>query len=291
MKMFGNIDDVINLLWENGEFRGLSGYIAEKKIPHVGSLRSFFGEREGGKKKPPERLDSAVLVRNINNAIDGIRNLDLLVKEIRYVRSLIVEEIVDMRNAYELGDHASAVCKLGGMNYQTPEEEIRPVVAEILGYDVLPDEFVNVRALGVTHGEFAGFEFGVDRKPTNVKVVIPVETDYERTRDFSLDEEKIEKFDVDELERRFVPEIDVMITLGAVSECGNYGVDIRDAIVAKCVGFDELEEKIRKSLSIDVREKFEKIIPDVADVKDVDDFIYWRALRSARASAERNTRR
>ena len=291
MKMFENIGSILRLLWENGELIDQSKYIADKKIPHVGVCSAFFGEREGVKKKPPERLDAAVLIGKIKNAIEGIRNLDLLVQEVRHLRGEIVSEIVDMRNAYELSAHVGAVCKLVGMNYKTPEDEIRPVVAEILGYDVLPDEFVNVRALEFRHVDFAGFEFGVDRKPTNVKVVIPVETDYVRTHDFSLAEEEIEKFDVYDLERRFVPEIDVLITLGAVSECGNYGVEIRDTISSKCVGFDELEEKIRKSLFIDVRDEFETRILDVADVKDVDDFIYWRALRSANAAAERNTRR
>ena len=76
MKMFENIGSILRLLWENGELIDQSKYIADKKIPHVGVCSAFFGEREGVKKKPPERLDAAVLIGKIKNAIEGIRNLD-----------------------------------------------------------------------------------------------------------------------------------------------------------------------------------------------------------------------
>jgi hypothetical protein len=50
-----------------------------------------------------------------------------------------------------------------------------------------------------------------------------------------------------------------------------------------------LAEKINNVLSLDVRDKL-KMIRDIADVKNVEDFSYWRALRCADASARLNTK-
>ena len=290
MKLFRNFEDALRLLYRDEGLLWLDESMLDMKVKYIDRMAPFLDSKGDRSERFVDPSCVERLCGCSKDAIDGVKTLDLVMDEIKHIRGRLVERVMEMRNAYRPPSHREEIGKLKEMNSDTPEDEVRPVVASILGYKtLLPDEFVNVRALEFNSRNFAGFEFGVSGKPTAVKVVLPTEVDYATEYGIPENTDEFAAFPVDRLEAREIPEIKMLVYIGASANSGDYNVYANDTVCTSCANFEVLAEKIGNVLSIDVREKM-KVIRDIADVKDVEDFSYWRALRCADASARLNTK-
>lgn len=290
MKLFGNFKDALRLLFGDKGFLWLDESMLDMKVKRIDRMAPFLDSKGDRSERFVDPSCVERLCGCAKDAIDGVKTLDMVIDEIKYLRGRLAERVMEMRNAYRPPSHRKEISKLKEMDGDTPENEVRPVVASILGYkDILPDEFVNVRALELNSRNFSGFEFGVSGKPTAVKVVIPTEVDYATEYGIPENPEEFAVFPVDRLEAREIPEIKMIVYIGASSDSGDYGVHANDTVCTSCSNLEVLADKIGDVLSLDVREKL-KEIRDIADVNDVEDFAYWRALRCADASARLNTK-
>jgi len=288
MKLFENFKDALRLLYGDKGLHWLDDSMLDMKVKRIDRMAPFL---DGNGDRSDRFVDPSFAERLCGcskDAIDGVKTLDMVIDEIRYIRGRLAERVMEMRNAYRPPSHVKEIRKLKKMDDDTPENEVRQVVASLLGYKaLLPDEFVNVRALRFDSRNFAGFGFGVSGKPTSVKVVIPTEVDYATEYGIPEDLEEFASFPVDKLEAREIPEIQMLVYIGASACSGDYSVHSNDTICASCANLEVLSEKISNVLSIDVRDKL-KEVRDIASVKDIEDFANWRALRCADASARLN---
>ena len=290
MKLFGNFKDALRILFGDKGLLWLDESMLDMKVKYIDRMAPFLDSKGD---RSERFVDSSCVERLCGcakDAIDGVKTLDMVIEDIKYLRGRLAERVMEMRNAYRPPSHGKEIRKLKEMDSDTPENEVRPVVASILGYKILlPDEFVNVRALEFDSRNFAGFGFGVFGKPTAVKVIIPTEVDYATEYGIPENPEEFAVFPVDRLEAREIPEIKMLVYIGASSDCGDYSVHANDTVCTSCANLEVLADKINNVLSLDVRDKL-KMIRDIADVKNVEDFAYWRALRCADASARLNTK-
>lgn len=290
MKLFGNFNDILRLLHRDEGLLWLDESMLDMNVKYIDRMAPFLDSKGDRSERFVDPSCVERLCGCVKDAIDGVKTLDMVIDDIKYIRGRLAEHVMEMRNAYRPPSHRKEIGKLKEMNGGTPENEVRQVVASILGYKtLLPDEFVNVRALEFNSRNFAGFEFGVSGKPTAVKVVLPSEVDYATEYGIPENPDEFAEFPVDRLEAREIPEIKMLVYIGASSDSGDYSVHANDTICTSCANLEVLAEKINNVLSLDVREKL-KEIRDIADVKDVEDFAYWRALRCADASARLNTK-
>ena len=290
MKLFSNSNELLRLLLNDEGLLALDESMIDMKVPYIDRMAPFLGKKGDRPERFVDTSCSDRLCSCVKDAIDGVRTLDMLIEEVKFIRGRLAQKIMEMRNAYMPPSCRDEINRLRDMRRDSDESDVRNVVSKILGYaNGLPEEYVNVFPLEFHSRNFAGFSFGVRGKPTSAQVIIPAEVDYGTEYGIPEEIDQFSEYPLEKLESREVPEIRVIVFIGAYAVSGEYDVSVKDAVCSSCQNLDALAEKVRNVLSIDVREKL-KEIRDIADVKTVEDFANWRALRSADASARSNTK-
>ena len=285
--MYDNVNDALEIIFADEGRRKLFDAMHEMNIRMIRRYPMFQDKEERNQKV--DEKDAVRLCGCIEDALEGVAKLDELIDELKWIRGGLVESVLEMRNAYRCTGCRDAIMRLAefSKNESPCAESVRSAFAELLGFSKLPEQFVNVKAIQSSMDEYTCVTFGVANRPTTATVVIPVEIDY--GRDYKIPNE-IEDLAQDSrglLSDKAGPHIKLFVSLGAVSHAGEYCVNTTDDISCVCRSVKELRDKVEKVVGIDVIGKMKKI-EDIRDVKTVEDFSYWRGLRSARAAAERN---
>jgi hypothetical protein len=248
----------------------------------------MFQDKDERNQKVDEK-DAVRLCWCIEDALEGVAKLDDLIEELKWIRGRLVESVLEMRNAYRCTGCRDAIMRLAELSKQESPcaESVRSAFAELLGFSKLPEQFVNVKAIQSSMDEYTCVTFGVANRPTTATVVIPVEIDYGRDYKIPNEIEELAQYSRGLLADKAGPHIKLFVSLGAVSHAGEYCVNTTDDISCVCRSVQELRDKVEKVVGLDVIGEMKKI-EDISDVKTVEDFSYWRGLRSARAAAERN---
>lgn len=285
--MYENMNDALKIIWMD---EGRQKIREEMNEMNVRMIRRYpmFQDKEERNQKVDEK-DAVRLCGCIEDALEGVAKLDELIDELKCIRGGLVESVLEMRNAYRCTGCRDAIMRLAELSKQESPcaESVRSAFAELLGFSELPEQFVNVKAIESRMHEYTCVTFGVADMPTTATVVIPVEIDYGRDCKIPNEIEELAQYPRELLADKAEPHIKMFVSLGAVSRAGEYCVNTTDDISCVCRSVHELREKVDKVVGLDVIGKMKKI-EDIRDVKTVEDFSYWRGLRSARAAAERN---
>lgn len=285
--MYENMNDALKIIWMDEGRQKLSDAMKEMNVRMIRRYPMFKDNEERNQKV--DEKDAVRLCGCIEDALEGVAKLDDLIEELKWIRGGLVESVLEMRNAYRCTGCRDAIMRLAELSKQESpcSKSVRSAFAELLGFSELPEQFVNVKAIGSRMDEYTCVTFGVADRPTTATVVIPVEIDYGKDYKIPNEIEELAQYSRELLSDKAGPHIKMFVSLGAVSHAGEYCVNTTDDISCVCRSVQELRDKIDKVVGLDVIGKM-KWIEDIRDVKTVEDFSYWRGLRSARAAAERN---
>lgn len=288
MKLFKDaIYAVERVLFNDHGWHELCEAMADMKVSYI-PIGAFFGD-EGD--KPPKRAegDMVKLASMIRDGLDGVCEIDDLLSEIERLRESLVSRIFEMRHAYvpPESEAIEKLCKMGDERTGKVVSGGRDFLAEFLCIEnrdmiVNPRIFPNKSKLYVL--------FDVANTPTSIEISIPREVDWRFNggprlfRDFRDSEAGCPTPDL-----RDVTNVDIglRVKLGAVADAGEYEVNIRDSVVSECHSLEELRDRIGKAINMDVRTHINGV-EDIRDVKTLDDFVRWRGMRAANASAKRH---
>lgn len=285
--MYDNMNDAMEVIFADEGRMKLRDAMHEMNVQMIRRYPMFQDKEERNQKV--DEKDAVRLCGCIEDALEGVAKLDELIEELKWIRGGLVENVLEMRNAYRCTGCRDAIMRLAELSKQESPcaESVRSAFAELLGFSELPEQFVNVKAIRSRMDEYTCVTFGVAGRPTTATVVIPVEIDY--GGDFRIPKEidELAQYSRELLSDKAGTHIRMFVSLGAVSHAGEYCVNTTDDISCVCRSVQELRDKVDKVVELDVIGKM-KWIEDIRDVKTVEDFSYWRGLRSARAAAERN---
>lgn len=289
--MFGKMNEALELLLKDDGVWRLDSEMSSMEIPHVDRLFSYFDPKGKKKRKFVKPEDVERMCACINEGLDGIRKIEDMVDELKWIRGSLVSHVLDMRHAYKPPRHAKHIETLRRMvdeNEADDEDAVKTVFAAILDMEKLPEQMVNLKA-GWCHGRDSVYvRFGVGGKPTTATAIIPVVVDYSANYKIPKEMEEQKEFPIAELEDR-KPEIIYVVTPGVYTEVCAYDTVNRDNLETRCRDLDDLRGKIMETIGYDVRENLKKV-EDISEVRTVDDFRNWRFLRAANRAAERNSK-
>lgn len=285
--MYENMNDALKIIWMDEGRQKLREAMNEMNVRMIRRYPMFQDKEERNQKVDDK--DAVRLCGCIEDALEGLAKLDELIDELKWIRGGLVESVLEMRNAYRCTGCRDAIMRLAELSKQESPcaESVRSAFAELLGFSELPEQFVNVKAIESRMDEYTCVTFGVADRPTTATVVIPVEIDYGRDYKIPSEIKELAQYPRELLADKAEPNIKMFVSLGAFSRAGEYCVNTTDDISCVCRSVQELRDKVGKVVGLDVIGKMKKI-EDIRDVKTVEDFSYWRGLRSARAAAERN---
>lgn len=285
--MYENMNDALKIIWMDEGRQKLREAMNEMNVRMIRRYPMFQDKEERNQKV--DAKDAVRLCGVIEDALEGVAKLDDLIEELKWIRGGLVESVLEMRNAYRCTGCRDAIMRLSDLSKQESPcaESVRSAFAELLGLSELPEQFVNVKAIKSRMDEYTCVTFGVADRPTTATVVIPVEIDYGRDYEIPNEVEELAQYPRKLLADKAEPHIKMFVSLGAVSHAGEYCANTTDDISCVCRSVKELRDKVDKVVGLDVIGKMKKI-EDIRDVKTVEDFSYWRGLRSARAAAEKN---
>ena len=285
--MYENMNEALKIVWMDEGRQKLREAMNEMNVRMIRRYPMFQDKEERNQKV--DEKDAVRLCACIEDALEGVAKLDDLIEELKWIRGGLVESVLEMRNAYRCTGCRDAIMRLAELSKQKSPcaESVRSAFAELLGLSELPEQFVNVKAIESRMNEYTCVTFGVADRPTTATVVIPVEIDYGKDYKIPKEIEELAQYSRELLHDKAGPNIKMFVSLGAVSHAGEYCVNTTDDISCVCRSVQELRDKVDKVVGLDVIGKM-KWIEDIRDVKTVEDFSYWRGLRSARAAAERN---
>lgn len=288
--MYENINDALKIVWMDDGCQKLSDEMHEMNVRTIRRYPMIQDKEERSQKV--DEKDAVRLCRCIEDALEGVAKLDDLIEELKWIRGSLVESVLEMRNAYRCTGCRDAIMRLAELSKQESPcaESVRSAFAELLGFSELPEQFVNVKAIGSSRDECICVTFGVADRPTTATVVMPVEIDYGRDYNIPTEIKELAEYPRKLLSDKACPHIKMFVSLGAVSHAGEYCVNTTDDVSCVCRSVQELRDKVDKVVGLDVIGKMKKI-EDIRDVKTVEDFAYWRGLRSARSAAARNARK
>lgn len=288
--MFGKMNEALELLFKDDGVWKLDREMGSMEIPHVDRFFSYFDRKDKKERKFVKPEDVERMCACIREGLDGIRKIEDMIDELKWIRGSLVSHVLDMRNAYKPPRHAEHIETLRRMVDEKDaddEDAIRAVFAAILDMEKLPEQMVNLKA-GWCHGcDSVYVRFGVSGKPTTATAIIPVVVDYSSEYKIPKDMDEQKEFPLAELEDR-KPEILYVVTPGVYTEVCDYDTINRDNMETRCRDLDDLRGKIMNTLEYDVRESLKKVC-DISEVKTVDDFRNWRFLRAANMASERNS--
>lgn len=254
----------------------------EERIRRAGvKYNSLSRWRRDGNQKAPES-NIGELQELARKCVEGVRELDDIIWVFRSWRDMLARNVFQIRNAFP-SFMPGVVDKMRKIA-DSDEEGVccpraRKLLAEFLGYDKLPDDFVCVELS--TKDSMVVATFGLKGKPTRIGIWIPVAVDYAnsiRIQDMNDDELGFAEVKVGDLEK-LVP----LIVLGVSVGIGNH-----DCRSSKFKTVEEVKSAIEKILDYDARNSI-KEIDDVCEANDADDFSEWRMRRFANRRAAENS--
>lgn len=287
MNIFDTVKDAISILYKDSGLMAFENDCMDRKIPFVS--RSLIWDE---KRTSPERAigDMDSLGALIKDAIGGVKNLDALIEEAKWMRACLARRVFEMRHGFM--PHKSAlVNRLYGIATDKEDSScLDKIVADILGYDKLPDRMINLSTGLSRDGNQVYIFFDVQDSPTSIIVVMPREVDFRMDRHVPDGEEELERITVDDLRDYVDTDIHLIVNTGSMPKCGDYEVSSVDNIESCCANFDQLRDKLEKAMDIDVRNRI-KAVRDIDQVETLEDFAAWRQLRAADRTAARHARK
>ena len=284
--------EAIGSMWDCPELRSISDSILDMGVNRI-SRYSYFdtdhGRHDDGNGFKVEEKDAERLVQVFGKCVEGVKDIDNMIQELKYMRGNIIESALRLRHAYRPAKFRSEVMRLHQLsenwkeNQKSRKKEVAGLMAKILGFEKMPEDAIDFNLFNDTSHDSVVVNFSIKGKPTSVAVSLPVEVDYRRRHSIPDDDDKYQLFYTDSLVEK-TPQIVLYVFLGAVAESGEFGVDTTDCIHAVCPDLKTLSEKVKLAIGVDVRDKMKKVT-SITDVKTVEDFCYWRGLRAANASA------
>lgn len=285
--------EAIESMWDCPELRSISDSILDMGVKSI-SKYSYFsdtdhGRHDDGNGFKVEEKDAERLVQVFGKCVEGVKAIDNMIQELRYMRGNIIKSALRLRHAYRPAEFRSEVMRLHQLsenwkeNQKSSKKEVAKLMAKILGFEKMPEDAINFNLFNDTRHDSVVVNFSIKGKPTSVAVSLPVEVDYRRRHSIPDDDDKYERFYTDSLVEK-TPQIVLYVFLGAVAESGEFEVDTTDCIHAVCPDLKTLSEKVKLAIGVDVRDKMKKVT-SITEVKTVEDFCYWRGLRAANASA------
>lgn len=289
MKMFSKAQEAMRMLYLDEELVNVENAVSAMKVKSVGTYSAFFEKDEGGcrgKKVGFDKVDE--LCRCLKSTSEGIEALDMMMEDIKWLRARLAKSIISMRNAYRNKCASQEIAKIAEMKDAKKDDPVlRGLLADILGWKSLPDEMVDVSVVGITMDNYVGVYFSVSGKPTSAVIAIPLEVDFVKDYRMCKDTEELMNVGKDWIQGIAEVGIRMAVSSGVCSSAEMYETDVKNDVEATYPTLEALAENVKKVLDMDVRDKLRKI-EDISEVKDVDDFIHWRARRSANASANRH---
>ena len=284
--------EAIGSMWDCPELRSISDSILDMGVNRI-SRYSYFdtdhGRHDDGNGFKVEEKDAERLVQVFGKCVEGVKDIDNMIQELKYMRGNIIESALRLRHAYRPAEFRSEVMRLHQLsenwkeNQKSCKKEVADLMAKILGFEKMPEDAIDFSLYNDTNHDSVVVNFSIKGKPTSVAVSLPVEVDYRRRHSIPDDDDKYQLFYTDSLVEK-TPQIVLYVFLGAVAESGEFGVDTTDCIHAVCPDLKTLSEKVKLAIGVDVRDKMKKVT-SITEVKTVEDFCYWRGLRAANASA------
>lgn len=146
--MYENMNDALEIIFADEGRRKLSDAMNEMGIRMIRRYPMFKDKDELNQKV--DEKDAVRLCRCIEDALEGVAKLDDLIEELKWTRGGLVESVLEMRNAYRCTGCRDAIMRLAELSKQESPcaESVRSAFAELLGFSELPDQFVNVKAIG-----------------------------------------------------------------------------------------------------------------------------------------------
>lgn len=286
--MFSKAQEAMKMLYLDEELVKVEGAVGAMKIQSIGPY-AFFKKAEGGRRGEKVGFDKVdELCRCLKSTSEGVEALDKMMEDIKWLRARLVKSIISMRNAYRNKCAGNEIAKIAEMKDAKKDNPVlRGLLADVLGWKSLPDEMADVSVVGITMDNYVGIYFSVSGKPTSAVIAIPLEVDFVNDYRMCKDTEELMDSRVDWVKGIAEVGIRLAVSSGVSSSAEMYGTDVRNDAEATYPTLEALAENVKKVLDMDVRDKLRKI-EDISEVKDVDDFIHWRARRSADASANRH---
>lgn len=288
--------EAIGSMWDCPELRSISDSILDMGVKGIDKYSYFFdtyyGRQDDGNGFKVEEKDAERLVQVFGKCVEGVKAIDNMIQELRYMRGNIVESALRLRHAYRPAEFRSEVMRLHQLsdnwkeNQNSCKKEVADLMAKILGFEKMPEDAIDFNLFNDTSHDSVVVNFSIKGKPTSIAVSLPVEVDYRRRNGIPDDEEGYSGYPTEAIEDK-IPRIMLCVYLGAVAESGEFCVDTTDRVSVVCSDLNMLSGRVKKAMGFDVRDKMKKIT-SIRDVKTVDDFVYWRGLRAANNSAARN---
>lgn len=235
--------------------------------------------RDGNQKAPESKIGE--LQELAGKCVEGVGELDDIIRVFRSWRDNLARHVFQIRDAFP-SFRPGVIDEMRKIADSDEDVVCRPrareLLAEFLGYDKLPDDFVCVGLS--TEGSMVVASFGLKGKPTRIGIGIPVTVDYANS---------IRIQDMDDAELGFagvkVGDLEKLVPL-LVFEV-SVGVGNHDCRSTKFRTVEEVKSAIEKMLDYDARKSI-KEIDDVCEAKDADDFSDWRMRRFANRRAAEN---
>lgn len=257
-------------------------YDVEERIHRAGVKYNSLSRwcRDGNQKAPESKIGE--LQELARKCVEGAGELDDIIRVFRHWRDDLARHVFQIRNAFQsfrpgVVEEMRKIADSDGDGACRPRA--RELLAEFLGYDKLPDDFVCVELSAEDSMVVA--KFGLKGKPTRIGIWIPAAVDYANSiniQDMNDDELGFAEVKVDDLEK-LVP----LLVFGV-----SVGVGSHDCRSAKFKTVEEVKSAIEKILDYDARNSI-KEIDDVCEAKDADDFSEWRMRRFANRRAAENS--
>lgn len=285
MKLFKDVIHAVGgMLFNDHGWHELREAMEDMKVSYV-PRGVFFGD-EGN--KPPERAkgDMSKLASMIRDGLDGVCEIDDLLRDIGWIRESLVSRIFEMRHAYvpPESEAIEKLCKMGDERTGKVVSGGRDFLAEFLRIENR-DMIVNPRIFPDKSRLYALFD--VANTPTSIEISIPREVDWRFNRCPRIFRDREVECPTQDLRDTTDVDIGLKVKLGAVAYAGEYEVNTRDSVVSECHSLEELRDRVGKAINMDVRTHINGV-EDIRDVKTLDDFVRWRGMRAANASAKRH---
>lgn len=299
MEKFEEFGPALQMMWNSAGIDNIHNGIQELGVSHMNRFQAFIDKQEG--KKPVRKYVSpdktGKLAELIKDAIEGVRALDEVVEEIRFMRGGLIRDIVEMRNAYYPPERREIIARLKKAatmeECKAKSQELRYDLAQLLGFDLdspRMKSIIDIRCGKCELEDAIYIHFAVLNRPTSAVIIIPVDVDYQDDWNVQKHDDEWDGVSIDWIEGKMVPEMRFIILPGSATDAHDYSVFPTGTMSSACYSMEELSDKVTKALEIDIR-SYIMHLDDILNVSDVDDFAHWRATRAANAEAARHSKK